>query len=483
MTTQAQERHGLRVAGLDGGVVTLGSADLDDLSARVEGRLLAEGDAGWNDAILVWNAMVARTPALVVQPGSAEDVAAAVQFARERGLLLGVKSGGHHIAGTAIAERGLTLDMARMCDVVVDHAARVARVGPGCRLADVDRGTQEHGLALPLGFVSEVGVAGLTLGGGLGYLTRRFGWTVDNLEEVEVVTADGEIRTASRVDHDDLFWALRGGGGNFGVVTRLTFRLHEVGPVVHGGLIAWPFERADEILQAYRALTAQAPRELAVWLVLLHAPPMPFVPAEWQGKKVCSMVVCWTGDLPEVDAALAPIRAIGDPAVNLLQAWPYVQQQSFLDDREPQGADNYWKTEYVSELSDGLLDAIRDTFAECTVPEAKVGLLHLEGALNERDDDDGAVGNRDVRFAVGINGRWQPRDPNADAHLQWVRDGGQRVQPFTLGRTYINFQTEDESDARVRVSYGANYDRLVEVKRRYDPENVFRVNRNIAPGG
>ena len=363
MTTQAQERDGLRVAGLDGGVVTLGSADLDDLSTRIEGRLLAEGDAGWNDAILVWNAMVARTPALVVQPASAEDVAAAVRFAHERGLLLGVKSGGHHIAGTAIAERGLTLDMARMCDVVVDPAARVARVGPGCRLADVDRGTQEHGLALPLGFVSEVGVAGLTLGGGLGYLTRRFGWTVDNLEEAEIVTADGEIRTASRVDHDDLFWALRGGGGNFGVVTRLTFRLHEVGPIVHGGLIAWPFERADEILRAYRALTAQAPRELAVWLVLLHAPPMPFVPAEWQGKKVCSMVVCWTGDLPEVDAALAPIRAIGDPAVDLLQAWPYVQQQSFLDDSEPPGADNYWKTEYVSELSDGLLDAIRDTFA------------------------------------------------------------------------------------------------------------------------
>ncbi len=261
--------------------------------------MLVEGDDGWEDAVLLWNGMVARKPALVVQPTSAAEVAAAVAFARDHGLLLGVKGGGHHIAGTAIAEGGLNLDMSRMRDVAVDPEARLAHVGPGCRLGDVDRATQEHGLATPLGFISEVGVAGLTLGGGLGYLTRRFGWTVDNLEEVEIVTADGGIRRASRNEHPDLFWAVRGGGGNFGVVTRFTFRLHEVGPIVYGGLIGWPFERADEILRAYRTITSEAPRELTVWLVMLHAPPLPFVPEEWHGMKVCSMVVCWSGDLEE----------------------------------------------------------------------------------------------------------------------------------------------------------------------------------------
>ena len=238
--------------------------------------------------MLIWNGMVAKVPALVVQPTSAHDVAAAVGFARDHGLLLSIKGGGHNIAGTSIAERGLTLDMSRMRDVTVDPNAKLAHVGPGCLLKDVDRATQEHGLATVLGFISEVGVAGLTLGGGLGYLTRRFGWTVDNLEEVEIVTADGEIRTANRHENADLFWAIRGAGANLGVVTRFTFRLHEVGPTVYGGLIAWPFERADEILRAYRTITTEAPRELAVWLILLQAPPAPFVPEEWHGKQICA---------------------------------------------------------------------------------------------------------------------------------------------------------------------------------------------------
>ena len=242
--------------------------------------------------------MVASVPALVVQPISAGDVAAAVGFARDNGLLVSVKGGGHNIAGTAIAEGGLMLDMSRMRELTVDSEAKLAHVGPGCRLQDVDRATQAHGLATVLGFVSEVGVAGLTLGGGLGYLTRRFGWTVDNLQEVEIVTADGQIRTASREENADLFWALRGGGGNFGVVTRFTFRLHEVGPTVFGGLIAWPFERADEILREYRAITSESPRELAVHLDLLHAPPAPFVPEEWHGKKLCAM--------PSATAAIWP---------------------------------------------------------------------------------------------------------------------------------------------------------------------------------
>jgi FAD/FMN-containing dehydrogenase len=470
------------IARLEGGRVTLTPEQLHELEALVDGPLLSAGHEGWGDAVLVWNGMVAKVPALVLQPTSAHDVAHAVGFARDHRLLLSIKAGGHNIAGTSIAEGGLTLDMSRMRDVTVDAQAKLAHVGPGCLLQDVDRATQEYGLATVLGFISEVGVAGLTLGGGLGYLARRFGWTVDNLEEVEIVTADGEIRTANRDEHADLFWALRGGGGNFGVVTRFTFRLHEVGPTVFGGLIAWPFERADEILRAYRTITTEAPRELAVWLVILEAPPAPFVPEEWHGRRICGMAVCFSGDRDETDEAVAPIRALRDPVVDLLQEQSYVQVQSYLDETEPKGFHYYWKTEYAAELSDDLLSTVRELAANCPIPGAEVGFLHVAGAVNERPEDDGAVGNRDARYVIGANGMWEPDESAADAFRQWIRAAWERLRPFSTGRTYINFQTADEGEERVRATYGVNWDRLVEVKSKYDPDNLFRANRNIRPG-
>jgi FAD/FMN-containing dehydrogenase len=469
------------IAALEGGRVNVTSEQLDELQSRLDGPVLRAGEEGWDDAVLVWNGMVAVVPALVVQPTSADDVAAAVGFARDHGLALSIKGGGHNIAGTSIVEGGLTLGMSRMRDVTVDPVARLAQVGPGCLLRDVDRATQEHGLATVLGFVSEVGVAGLTLGGGLGYLARRFGWTVDNLEEVEIVTADGEIRIASRHENADLFWAIRGAGANLGVVTRFTFRLHEVGPTVYGGLIAWPFERADEILHAYRTITSEAPRELSVWMLLIHAPPEPFVPAEWHGRKICGMVLCYSGDLDAVDEVLARIRALADPVVDLLQEQPYTQVQSYLDEAEPKGSHYYWKTDFVTELSDELLSTTRDLFADCPIPGGELGFLHLGGALNEHDEDDGAIGNRDARFMHGVNGMWEPDEPNADLYRQWIRDAWMRLRPFSTGRTYINFQTTDEGDDRIRATYGANFDRLVEVKEAYDPHNLFRANRNIRP--
>jgi FAD/FMN-containing dehydrogenase len=469
------------IARLDGGHINLTAEQLDDLDSHVTGRLLRAGDEGWDDALLVWNGMAAKVPALIVQPTSAHDVAAAVRFAHELGLLLSIKGGGHNIAGTAIAERGLTLDLSRMRYVNVDPDARLAHVGPGCLLKDVDQATQEHGLATVLGFISEVGVAGLTLGGGLGYLTRRFGWTVDNLEEVEIVTADSRIRRASREEHPDLFWAIRGAGANLGVVTSFTFRLHPVNPTVYGGLIAWPFERADEILHAYRTITTQAPRELTVFLILLRAPAAPFVPEAWHGKRICAMAICYSGDLDHVDEALAPIRALDDPVVDLLEEQSYTQVQSYLDDSEPKGHHYYWKTEYLAELDDNLLWTMRDLFAECPVPEAELGFLHLGGALNEHAGDDGAVGNRDARFVLGLNGMWAPDEPDADSFRQWIRDAWERVRPFSTGATYINFQTADENQERIRAAYGTNFDRLAKIKQQYDPDNLFRSNRCIRP--
>jgi FAD/FMN-containing dehydrogenase len=296
-----------------------------------------------------------------------------------------------------------------------------------------------------------------------------------------VVTADGRIRTANREENTDLFWALRGGGGNFGVVTRFTFRLHEVGPTVYGGLIAWPFERAYEILPAYRLITNRSPRELSVWLILMRAPPAPFVPEAWHGQRVCAMAVCYSGDLARVDDVLAPIRALDDPIVNLLREQPYVELQSYLDQAEPKGMHYYWKTGYLTELSDELLATLQALFADCPVPGAELGFLHLGGALNERPWDDGAVGNRDARYAMGANGMWAPDESDAQLYRRWIRQAWERLAPFSTGRSYVNFQTADEDEARTRASYGPNYQRLAENKARYDPDNLFRSNRNIRP--
>jgi FAD/FMN-containing dehydrogenase len=476
---QRMKASTIDVAGLDGGLVRLTSEQLHELDSRVKCPVLRSVDAGWDEAVLVWNGMVAKVPALVLQPTSATDVAAAVGFARDHGWLLSIKGGGHNMAGTSIAERGLTLDMSRLRDVSVDPDARLAQVGSGCLLREVDEATQAHGLATPLGsFSSEVGVAGLTLGGGLGYLTRRFGWTADNLEAVEIVTADGEIRTAGRSENADLFWALRGGGGNFGVVTRFTFRLHEIGPTITGGLVVWSADRVDEVLAAYRDLTEAAPRELTAAVTVRLAPPAPFLPPEWHGRPIVGLLVCHSG--ADIEADLAPVRALGEPIADLVTEKPYTEQQAMLDGMEPNGNHYYWKTEYLDGLSNAFLDTFSKRALQVTSPLSESIVIHLAGALNERAEDDGAVGNRDARYMTAFAGQW-PADASDDKHVAWVREAWKSVRPFSTGGNYLNFQTTDEDLERLRATYGANYDRLVGVKENYDPENLFRSNRNIHP--
>ena len=466
------------LASLEGGRVAVPA---DQLTAAVKGPLLTAGDEGWDEAVLIWNGMVAKVPGLVVRPTSAADVAACVRFAADHGLLLSVKGGGHNIAGTSIAPGGLMLDMALMREVEVDPAARRVHAGPGCLLRDVDTATQQHGLATVLGFVSETGVAGLTLGGGIGYLTRRFGWTVDNLEEVEIVTADGRIRVANRDEEAELFWALRGGGGNYGVATRFTFRLHEVGPSITGGLIAWSAERAEEVLDTYRKLTESAPRELTAVANVRLAPPAPFLPTEWHGRPIVGMVVCHTGRDAERD--LAPVRALGDPIVDLIVEKPYLAQQSMLDATQPKGAHYYWKTEYVQALSGEFFDAFLTGARRVTSPMSQSVMFHLAGALNEHDADDGAVGNRDAGYFIALAGSWPGGDPRAGEHVAWVRETWERIRPFSTGGNYVNFQVADEDASRTAAAYGANFERLQRVKATYDPHNLFRVNRNIVPTG
>jgi FAD/FMN-containing dehydrogenase len=466
------------IEGLDGTPVSTTSKDLEDLSSRMTGPLLRSGDDGWEDAVLIWNGMVAKQPALVIQPTSAHDVAEAVRFARHHGVLLSVKGGGHNIAGTAIAENGLTLDMARMREVVVDPDARLAHVGSGCLIRHVDHATQKYGLATTLGFVSETGVAGLTVGGGFGYLARRFGWAVDNLEEVEIVSADGQVRTANREENAELFWAIRGGGGNFGIVTRFTFRLHEVGPMITGGLIAWSGEQADDVLATYLDLTASAPRELTAAVMMRIAPPAPFVPEEWHFKRIAGMLLCHSGENAETD--LAPLRDLGEPIIDLVTEKPYVDQQSMLDDTEPKGLNQYWKAEFLPDLSTEYLDTFRDQAAQSTSPLSFSVIFHLAGALNERDEDDGAVGNRDARYISGFSGMWPPNVPD-DEHVAWVRQAWEHIRPFSTGGNYVNFQLAEDDATRTVGAYRENYERLQRIKLEYDPENLFRVNRNIPP--
>jgi FAD/FMN-containing dehydrogenase len=470
----------IEIAGLKGGPVSLSSTQLDELDSRVQGRLLRAGDQGWNEAVAIWNGMAARLPALVLQPASAHDVAAAVGFARDNGLLLSLKGGGHNIAGTSMAPGGLTLDLSRMREVSVDPQAKLAQVGPGCLLGEVDQATQAHGLATVLGFVSETGVAGLTLGGGFGYLARRFGWTVDNLVEVEIVTADGAIRTANRDQHPELFWALRGGGGNFGVVTRFSFRLHQVGPTITGGLIIWSAERAAEVLACYRELTEQAPRELTAATIVRLAPPAPFLPQAWHGKPIVGIQVCHSGANAEAD--LAAVRALGDPIVDLVGPKPYVAVQSMLNAMEPKWLHRYWKAEFLPGLSSEFLDAFRSSALRVTSPLSQSVLFHLAGALNDHEDDDGAVGNRDARYIGGFNATWPPGAP-ADPHVAWARAGWERIRPFSTGGNYVNFQLAEDDTGRTAAAYGSNYQRLQRVKTTYDPDNLFRVNRNIPPAG
>jgi FAD/FMN-containing dehydrogenase len=465
----------------DGRSVTIDEDKLQALQGRLRFPLIKPGEPGFEPACLIWNGMITHRPALVAQPAGVADVVACIEFAREHGLPISPKGGGHNIAGTALPAGGLLLDMSRMRGVLVDPASRVVRVQAGCLLGDVDRETQVHGLAAVLGFVSETGVAGLTLGGGFGYLTRKYGYTVDSLLGVEIVTADGRVRYASLKEEEELFWALRGGGGNFGIATSFTFKVYEVGPKITGGMIVWDGAQAEEVLAFVREFTSKTPRELTCAATMRLAPPAPFVPKEYHGKPIVGVVCCHTGSLEQARSDLAPLKGLGKPVADLIVEKPYVEQQRMLDATQPKGPCYYWKSEYVSELSEGFLSAFRARAALNSSPMSQIIAFQLAGAMGERPSDDGAVGNRDAGFVCGVAGSWVPNDPNGPKYQQWVRESWEAIRPFSTGGVYVNFQTADEGEDRVRAAYGSNFDRLAAIKKKYDPNNLFRTNRNIAP--
>ncbi len=470
----------VRMMGLDGESVEVAEQALDVLADRLAGGLLRPGEPGFAEAVTIWNGMISKRPAVVVQAACVNDVCEAVHFARANGVLLSVIGGGHNVAGTSLTDGGVTIDMSRMRRVEVDPQRRLARVEGGCRLGDVDRATQAHGLATVLGSNSDTGVAGLTLGGGFGYLSRRFGLAVDNLEEVQIVTADGRVRRAAADENADLFWAVRGGGGNFGVVTRFTFRLHPVGPEITGGLIMWDGDRADEVLTLYRDVTDAAPRELTVMLVFRTVPAVPFVPERFHGKPGVGMNLCHSGDPARAARDLAPIKA-QRPIADIVGPRTYVDQQSILDPMQPKGLHSYWKTEFLPRLSKGLLGAIRSHATDIPAPLSLGVLVHLGGAVADAAPNTTAFGTRHAEHAFIAAGTWEPADPEPDRHRAWVRTAWEAIRPYSVGN-YVNGQMDDEDATRLRDAYGDNLVRLGKIKAAYDPENLFRSNRNIAPG-
>jgi len=370
------------------------------------------------------------------------------------------------------------LDMCELRGVEVDPARRVARAQAGCLLGDVDGATQQHGLAAVLGFVSQTGVAGLTLGGGFGYLTRRFGWSCDNVTAMEVVTPDGEVVRASDDGHPELLWGLRGGGGNFGVVTSFELRLDPVGPEIVGGPVAWSADDAPAVLDFYRQVVAEAPPELTCVLSLRLAPPAPWLPATIHGKPVVMFIVCYSGDPAEGERVVAPLKAFGTPVGSALVRRTYVSQQSFLDATQPKGRRYYWKSEYLPAIDPEMLEVAMRHFAKVPSPHSAILTFPIGGALERLPADHSAVGNRAARFVLNVAGSWERADDDG-AGVEWARAAWRDLRAFSTGGTYVNFLTEEEGDERVRAAYGANLPRLAALKRRWDPQNVFRSTKHL----
>ncbi|HZO17321.1 MAG TPA: FAD-binding oxidoreductase, partial [Polyangiaceae bacterium] len=452
---------------------------LTAFKAGFRGVLVRPTDESYDQVRRVWNAMIDRRPALIARCSGTADVAHAVRFAREHKLLSSVRGGGHNIAGLAVCDGGLMLDLSLMKGIWVQPKNRTARAQAGSTLGDLDRETQLHGLAAVLGFVSETGIAGLTTGGGFGYLTRQYGWTCDNLVSMEVVTAEGKVVQLSAEENEEHFWCMRGGSGNFGIVTSFEYKLFPVGPQVMAGAVAWRGEDTAEVLSFYRELTASAPRDLTCVAVLRIAPPAPWLPKEVHGKPIIAMFVCHTGSLEDGERAVAPIKSFGKPVADILVRRPYAQMQSLLDATQPKGRRYYWKSEYLPDLEPKALAALVEHAKSFPSPHSGLVLFHIGGALNELPPDHSPVGNRTAAFVANVAGSWEAAADD-DANMKWVRAGWEAMRPFSTGGVYVNFLNEDDGADRVEAAYGRKMlDRLGALKRKYDPDNLFSHTKRV----
>ena len=447
---------------------------VEALAAELAGTLLRPGDAGYDEARRIHNGLIDKRPALIARCRGAADVSRAIGFAREVGLEISIRGGGHNVAGRACTEGGLMIDLAEMTTVEVDPEHRTARAQGGMNWNELNAATAEHGLAVTGGAISTTGIAGLTLGGGLGWLMGLHGLAADNVVSVELVTADGKVLNVTAESEPDLFWALRGGGGNFGVATTFEYRLHEL-TMVTGGLVAHPFAAAREMLRFYREFTRTVPDELTVFAGLVHAP-------DGSGMKLAAMVVCHAGTPEQAEKDLAPLLEFGQPAMTDVGPMPYPVMNTLLDDAFPRGALNYWKSSFLRDLDDGFVDAAIHAYSTVPSPMSAILLEHYHGAVTRIPAADASVPHREEGFNLLIPAVWT--DPaTTDENVAWARSTYDSVRPYLADRRWLNYLDDDDAADAVRAAYGPNYDRLVEVKRRYDPENVFRLNHNIDPSG
>lgn len=459
--------------------LTPGRVVVEKLRAALRGPLIGPADPSYDEARAVWNAMIDRRPALIAQCRGEADVRTALCFARAHDLPVAVRGGGHNIAGSAVCDAGMVIDLSLMRAVRVDSRRCVAHVEPGCTLGDVDLATQAFGLAVPTGINSTTGIAGLTLGGGFGWLSRRHGLTIDNLTSADVVTADGRLLHANENDHSELFWGLRGGGGNFGVVTSFEFQLHAVGPEVVAGVVVHSLDRAADVLRAYREHASALPDESAIWVILRAAPPLASVPAAWHGRSVVMFAAFHSGSPDDGDRILRPFRSTGTPIADTVGRRPYTMWQREFDPSMLPGARNFWKSHDLAVLTSDAVDVLVRHAERAPTPQCSIFVGQVGGAISRVSPRGTAYPHRAASFKVVIQARWT--DPGQDdACVAWARAAFGELTPHATGGVYVNFITEDEAE-RVTAAYGVNHKRLVRLKGEYDPTNVFRMNQNIRP--
>jgi FAD/FMN-containing dehydrogenase len=460
-------------------MVKLSHSVIETLKTQTRGSVLLPEDPGYEASRKIWNAMIDRRPAGILQCAGVADVMLAVSVARDNGVLVSVRGGGHNIAGSALCDDGLLIDLSAMKSVHINPDTRRAYVEPGASLGDFDHEAQAFGLATSLGINSTTGVAGLTLGGGFGWLTRKYGLTVDNLISVEIITANAKRMRASADENPDLFWAVRGGGGNFGIVTMFEFQLHPVGPEILAGLIVYPFEDAETVLNAYRRFVDNMHADLNVWVVLRQAPPLPFLPEAVHGKDVVILAVFFDGDPVQGMSVIEPLRSLGQPCGEHIGPMPFKAWQRAFDPLLTPGARNYWKSHNFAELSDGAIATAIEFADKLPSPQCETFIALLGGQSSRVTPDATAYSARDTRFVMNMHARWES-DQEDQSCIAWAREFFAKVEPFATGSVYVNFMTEEEVE-RIPSAYGVNQNRLEKIKKKYDPDNFFRVNQNIKP--
>lgn len=463
---------------LSGEETILEASDLGQFQKHFRGRLITKDENCYDEVRSIWNGMIDKRPGLIASCTGSADVIAAVRFAREKDLLISVRSGGHNVSGNSLSDGGLLVDLSNMKGVRADPVQRVVRAQSGLTLGDLDHETQTFGMAVPAGIVTTTGIAGLTIGGGFGWVSRKYGLTCDNLISTDVVTADGELVSASKEKNPDLFWGIRGGGGNFGIVTSFEYQMREVGPTILGGGVFHPLSAAGNLLRFYREFIEDAPRDLTTIVILRNAPPATFLPESIHGKPIAAIFACYIGPIDQGERLLRPLREFGSPVGDNIAPKPFKIHQSMLDVMQPKGRRYYWKANDLPELSNGAIDTLISHTESITSQHTIIAMFQLGGAVSDIDEDATAYSHRNAAFALNCNAGWDDGDDGK--HISWARSISDAIEPYTSG-VYVNFLGEEGED-RAKAAYGERkYEKLVALKDKYDGTNFFRLNQNIKP--